>query len=651
MNHANRKRQVVQASAAASVGLLWALLNVPLAVLHAADPSLPQTSQNVNPADDPIDEEDALDLTLLTNEQLLERFERAPFGSVKVSTGGGYENFLHTIEEVCRYAEFWERQHQRRMEQDFTVREVIRRGDVIQADIHNKITHAQLPQSIRNPLSNSSTPGLYEAYAYVAGQIGDRETVIVLTDLLREALGAIEASISSVPHGEVREIPRLGLFTQHIAMVSTHALWQLTGRRHGYSPDEWEQYLAIIGDDFVPAHKRSRHVPDPAAVERYVRRLVREPFESREWLIAQGPNIVPQLLRSLGEATDEHAVQIAWVMDEIGATDQVPLVLRRRYFDHRLSQHAGTPKNEFAPLDNLSRRRALEHLPFADFVEIALDAEPRLHAAGSIGILGWLHSHQYDAVSMKFGTLSIPLAQLNAPHSPWAGITPLDDPATELEAAVPALVEAIRSPDPRRRRLGIWFANTHTRFSKSKPSELIEALRECWIEHHDRDAGEAMAQFRTPAAIQAVLDVLQTNDLTMLTQAMRVLDVLHLAPSEYADVFRQVLEYTHHPLPELQRGAVYCLAHRAPAMLYPELGRLSRDPDQRIRRECIQVLQSFPNPLLANILFDVANDPNENMDLRKMAVSSLERSKYREHLERILLLLDDKDLQETACSA
>lgn len=629
------------------VVVVWAMVQV--AALHAAEPL---TLTNTDPATEKGNqshEETDIELTNLTNQQLMARFERAPFGSVMVMTGGGFESFgPHTIGHVCQYAAIWETQHQQTMEQDLTVREMIRRGDAILPDIHSRIARGQLSSYIDNPLGDWGTADLYGAYAFVAGQIGNRETVTILVQLLREAQNSTQTLLVD---SEIKEPPRLGMNGQNTAFVVTHALWHLTGRRHAFSADEWEQYLAIIGDEFVPARERAEHVPDPAIVVQKVRRLDRDPFASREWLIAQGPLIIPQLLQTLKDAAEDHAVQIAWVIDELRATERLKPELRKRYFNHRLSRLSRTTPDELPPLDDLARRRALEHLPFADFVEVALEADQKLPDEHAVSMSIWLSFRADRCLQVKFGKVRPTEGDLKAPNSPWAGVTPLADPAAEIEAAVHVLVQAIASPNYRKRRLGIQFAGELSRYSKSKPAALIEALRECWIAKLDRNAGRTMAKFRTPAGTRAVLDGLQSNDLTMLTQAVSFLDEIRLEVAEHPEVFLQLLEYTHHPLLPLRRNAVISLRRRAPEMLHAELERLAHDPDQRIREECIQVLDSHPNHRLVDILFDVANDSNENTYLRENAVSALANPEYKDHVDRMFLLLDDEDLQGYACGA
>jgi hypothetical protein len=212
-------------------------------------------------------------------------------------------------------------------------------------------------------------------------------------------------------------------------------------------------------------------------------------------------------------------------------------------------------------------------------------------------------------------------------------------------------VEAITSPNQRQQKLGIKIAEMLSLFSKSKPADLIEALRKCWTENHDREAGRIMAQFRTPAGTQAVLDGLQSNDLTILTQAVSYLDEIRLKPATHFDVFLKLLEYTRHPVPSLRRNAVVSLTRCAPEMLYTELERLSRDTDQRIREECVSVLNSHPTRLLVDVLFEIANNRNEELFLRENAVSALGHPEYADHIDRMLLFLENNELKGFACSA
>lgn len=649
-----RNRQPVQRFSAAIMGVLGALIVVPLAVLHAADQPLSISTETRSRDRIQPEKQADVDLTRLTNEQLLARFERAPFGSAILMTGGGFLSDL-SVGEICRFATIWETQQQRTMEQDPTVREMIRRGDAILPDIHDRITHGQLSSMIENPLGTWGTADLYGAYAYVTGQIGNRETVTILIQLLRKRRTAWQDSSSASNEGVVIQ---LGGFSHNTTMVVTHALWQLTGRRHAFSADEWEQYLAMFGDEFVPARERSDRVPDPATVERHVRRLTgdvgkpsKNSVESREWLIAQGPVIVPRLLRALNHATEDHSVQIAWVIDELGGTHGLQPELRKRYFNHRLSQLSGIIPDGLCPVDDLARRRALEHLPFADFVEIALEAEERLPDELAVSMSDWLNSQANCSVQMKFGAVSLWQIDLNVPNSPWAGITPLEDPASEIEVAVPVLVDAIASPDQRRRKLSITFAEMLSLYSTSKPAILVDALRDCWTANLDREAGRIMAQFRTPAATQAVLDGLKSNDLTILTHAVGYLDEIRLKPTEHFDVFLKLLEYTRHPDQSLKRSAVVSLNQCAPKLLYTELERLSRDTDQRIREECVSVLNSHPTRRLVDILFDIANNPHEKQFLRQNAVSALGDPEYGDHINRMLLFLEDKELRGFACTA
>lgn len=602
---------------------------------------------NVIPGDD-------VDLTKLSDDELLKRFERAPFGSTDLMTGGGnfFTGDYHA--GVAQKAVLWGDRVGSKLAKDETVQEVVRRGDRILAKVHERLRQVGPPKVLDKPLSDWVNPDIIPAYIYVAGTIGNAKSARVIVQAMRNAEPMARG-------GNAVEISRL--------YAGTAALGKLTGRPFCMSPDNWDRYLNAVGDDFVSMRLRKNHVADANEVKRALRQLRKDPTNpilARERLIAMGPSVVPALLNELktADAVEQYVFCIAWILEELGATDQIPSPLRNRYFIHRLSlanpgdHFVNSPDNANQPIEIAARHRLLEHSPLADFVTVALAVDGKLSDSGiAVNMAYWVRRYG-TAFNAKFGTAPLRhfMPYKSDARELWPELTNYDDPAAEIAAAVPVLANAVRTMTGKQQRTAVALAEMIAERTAAKPQRLIDALQIAWQQDQlqkDRrkrsGAGQAMAKFKTPMVKASVITALKSADPATLAEAISNVDDAGMTVKSHPDIFKTLAGFVTHENARVRRSAIFALVYRDTESLYPHLAKMARDPDKDIREKAIQVLQRKPNARYVEILFQLAKDDNEFR--RQEAVSALGDPEYKASVDRIAKLLTDDKLCGWAASS
>ena len=173
-------------------------------------------------------------------------------------------------------------------------------------------------------------------------------------------------------------------------MAVTSALWKLNGRKHVFTQSQWNAWWQSVEPDFTV--QRDRELPEhqtfvtAARVKRLITLLTTDEEAAQERLISLGSAALPYLLTELSAElskspmsvsaeensnTSPRLIRLAWVIDELGATEKLPSGLRQKYFTQRFANANNDPS--FLPLFEDAVCRALTHCSFADFCSICLE--------------------------------------------------------------------------------------------------------------------------------------------------------------------------------------------------------------------------------------------------------------------------------------
>ena len=320
---------------------------------------------------------------------------------------------------------------------------------------------------------------------------GGTESVPVLIKLMKTAPKAVRDGTHSIDD-ELK-----GHQASVTQIAATSALWKLTDRKHLFTPDQWEKWWQSVKPDFVVPS--ARKLPEfvtrvtPERVNALVKELETNEVAARERLISLGPAALPHLLKVLGVAesprdsesasrSDAATRRLAWVIDELGATDKLPAKLRRDYFTQRFSDD-----DTFAgmyPIDEDALSRALSHCSFTDYCSIYLEAESQGNVAAHMKHLKW-PMELYSAYCRRFSKI-VPRDTGGRTDVPrWSKVVPAEDPAGEIAGAVPILMAALKDERVERRASASKLAAAIGFCSTAKPETLIVALRDAWLVEAD----------------------------------------------------------------------------------------------------------------------------------------------------------------------
>jgi HEAT repeat protein len=573
-------------------------------------------------------------------EALLDQFAVGALPSLWLMTGGGFFENGETPSTI--HVVHWTNQHSNENEFDPRVRNLIALGESAAPHI-NKRLKALLP-------SDEMTPHLVLALRAV----GNSESVPTLIGLLEKMPG--EPEIGGAGPGSITRL------------AATSALWKQTGRKQIFSPKQWQAWWKSVESDFVPERDRDRldvQVRVTAdRVDRLVNELSRDEVAARERLVVLGSAALPYLLElfdakspdrlddSTPQKDKQSLVRLAWVIDELGGTAKLPQRLRREYFTQRFS----SVKNVVAifPIEEDAACRAMIHCSYADFCKICLAVDREMGNQQMYWMTSWLSMNR-DLVIRRLGSTVRSFGRRGLSRLPyWNQFLPARPDHDEIAEAAPVMIEALKSSDIQIRSSAATLADITGSCSSEKPSELIVAMRDAWLNETDsgvRSAiGNAMARFGTPLVIQTFCDGLQSDRLEIVSESAGLIDWVPIQRTEATQVvFDRLLELTHHENDRLRYRAVRSLRGKAPSMLGTEFDRLVTDKMVDIRKECALALRSDPDPKYADILFKLLEDVDEQARIE--ALSSIANLKHVPSMKRLLPYLHDKKIHGWAVSA
>jgi HEAT repeat protein len=521
----------------------------------------------------------------------------------------------------------------------------------------NDLTEAKADVAkVLNPLMAKAevTDPAAERYAMIMLRRGDMHSIPVLIDVLKRC------HVKPKPEDAKKVTPNEMIAVDQTALAATAALWQLSGRKHPYSPDHWDKWWEWVQPEFQASHDPSKSAPAPEALTARIRHLVeqlnQDEEQARECLIATGQIGRPILLQVLQETVDRAhldpnrpdwsaAIPLAWVIDEIRATEKLPSDLRYAYFQHRLN--CSITKFQPSPIDIDAYCRALSDCPFADVCSILL-AGPEL-ANNEQSMLHWLIGNSHlVAVLMNYKT-----PWQDVTHMPFSSdIKPVDDPAKEMSDAADVLTQGLTSETINVRRRASQLADMVGFRTDARPQKLIAALVNGWPQESD-DATRnlmvmALSRYDSPDIPPSISAGLKSDRQEILLSAVRLARNSKFTRSDSTQVeFAKIGSLTEDQFVPLRRAAVMCLQEKAPRLL--DFQRLVKDPNDDIREACARALRRLHDPVYADILFALADDKKES--IRQDAFFSIGAMKDKSSLHRLVPYLKDQKIHGFAASA
>lgn len=582
---------------------------------------------------------------------LLDQLAKGPLPSLEPQSGGGFFQQEGAPPQAL-YVNLWESQYAGNDKLDPRIRRLIELGD------------RAVPRVLQRLNGLAASDALATHLTLVLRSAGTTESVPALIKLLK-------TSPSTVLDGTLSLDDAQKNFQASVTQVAaTSALWKLTGRKHVFTPDQWEKWWQSVKPDFVVPRERQRpEFVSRVTLERVnslANDLATNEVAARERLISLGPVALPHLLTLLAteppkppldSATLDAAKlspqskRLAWVIDELGATDKLPAKLRRDYFTQRFSND-GTYAGMY-PIDEDALCRALSHCSFADYCSVFLEADSQGNVASHMKHIKW-PLEIYAAYCRRFSKISPPNLGGWSNNAHWNKVVPAEDPASEIESAVPILLAALKDDRVERRSSAAKLAAAIGFCSTAKPETLIVALRDAWLVEADEkvrpEIAFAMCRFRSPFVVKEVTNGMLSDRPEIVSDCAALMDWIPIQLNdETRPAFERLVELTRHENEKLRNRAVRSLRGKAVQLLNPELLRLSQDQSVDIRKECAYALRDKPDPKFADILFQLADDPNEQVRIE--ALTSIANLDHPESMNRLVPHLRDKKVHGYAVSA
>lgn len=536
----------------------------------------------------------------------------------------------------------WERGQGVQFEKDSLISEVIK-------------SNADVAEVLNQLLADAAPTDLVTAkYALILKHRGDVRSIPVLIGFLKRADQKPEA-IANVP----------GVFQTSFALdttvsAATSALWKLTGRKQRFTAKQWQDWWNLVQPDFERFHNQadSDRLRDTLAkrTDELLLQLDQDEESARECLIAIGPSVVPQLLEVIQKKRDQSrgdvkaavlrsAIQLAWVVDELSATEMLPDDVRTAYFKDRLSRSVADFQSP--RIDEDAFCRALSQCKFADICSTLMNG-PELNDHQRT-MLHWMtfNSHVLSVLMRH----KVPWQDVS--QFPFSGqIKPVDDPAKEVSDAADVLVEGLKNESIIVRQRACQLADVIGFRSGAQPEKLIRELKEGWIpEPDDRIRGamvSALARFQSPLISESIAEGLQSERPEILLEAVKLAaDSNYTRQDTTENEFARIASLTEDESTRLRRAAVRCLQWKAPRLL--DFPRLVKDPNDDIREACARALFKLHEPQYVDVLFELVDDRKEQ--IRTEALSSIGRMKDKASLERLVPYLKDKQIHGFAVSA
>jgi len=435
-------------------------------------------------------------------------------------------------------------------------------------------------------------PGAVPHLAMLLGRVGEKESAPALIDFLARCEKGYPAAMTPWK-------------PDHPA--ATWALWELSGRKLQQSAAGWRRWWEAVGPSFVPARRRQALRVSAEQVAPLVAKLAgNEGLLIRERLAVLGPAAVPHLVEALGSASAKTRLQLAWVLDELGAAKRIPAALRREYFTHRL-----LGPEPLLVIEKEACRRALAEQAFEDYCRTVVSVDLALGEAGqNTRMSSWMHLN-----SRVF-------------REAMAGRD------AEVAQAVPYLIRSLDSNSKAARAAAVKIAATVGFTTKTRPAALLEALANRWPREPDPhlryDTLFALSRFDSPVLKRTLTAGLFSARVELLGDCAGVIGWhgrSRLNGEEKAEVDQRLVELIGHPDDRVRRGAVRGLLSRSPADLGPHLPSLCSDPVADVRLYCARLMSSRPAPAQGPLLAELAADPQSAV--RRQAAEALEKEAHR----------------------
>jgi hypothetical protein len=577
---------------------------------------------------------------------LIAQLEIGPTVSHYLVTGG--LGFHHPRDsQKSFYVEQWNNSHMKDERLDPRVRRLIQLGDRGRKAAEDAIEIA--------------SPQLAMHLAIVLRSVGDETSIPLLLRKLEEITNGGQAP--TVRQSEFRA-----------CLAITSALWELTGQKYSFTPEQWQTWWDGVSVGFVVARKREMiGEGDPRTQEfatELLEKLREKEYPTRDRIILQGPAMIPHLLAALEKEPVQlldsetviqqprpMALRIAWTLDELGATHELSDMVRQYYFRSRFVETWNDPESQ--SVDELALCRALSHCGFSVFCDILLEAQATLAPGDVSGLESWLQSNSI-LFSRRFGQM--PRFHSDPTRHPlWNQVAPASNPTREIADAVPAIVSAIRDRQIPMRRLAANLANDIALCSDARPNELVAALCDAWLAEEDtgvRSAiGLAMARMSTPMVVEAFSKGLRSDRPEIVAESVRYFGWLDIRLNDQnrAD-FELLVRMTQSEDDNLRTRAVRTLVNKAPNLLEPELSRLVNDPVDTVRDDLTNIDSNSISKDFLGIMIELAND--SKLSIRQQAIRKVqEKARVADEetrrmcIERLRPLLRDPPVQNWVATA
>lgn len=447
-----------------------------------------------------------------------------------------------------------------------------------------------------------------ERLAYLLGRIGTSES---MTGLLK-ALSRTETAWRNWKGGLVR----LGAALENNMGATTWALWELSGRPMELTASQWEQWWDVVKDSFVPARDRRSVAVTSEEVNKLVRKLTNEDSTALERLIMLGPNAVPHLLNKLQSSPEALRYRIAWAMDEIGGTSEIPRDDRMAYFVQRIQE-----ENLNTELGRRFRSRLFSEQSFDDYCRMAIEAA-RSSPGDRYEVSCW--------IALPIGTFAKVLAK---------------EP-NDIEPACAVLVGALHNSNINVRSVAIRLSGNVGYVTDVQPPDLLRALKNLWETEKDEylryNTAFAFARFKTPDMPRIVRDGLWSEHEKFVEDCARLSGFFsQMVKTEFdREAMEKLVELTHSRNEQIRRASVRALADADAELLVPHLERLCAGADDRIRKYCISAIDRLNDPRHLQLLFKLANDGNYYV--RERAFEALGDPAFREAIPLLVPYLKDE---------
>jgi HEAT repeat protein len=441
----------------------------------------------------------------------------------------------------------------------------------------------------------------------------------------------------------------------------------MTEREHNYSADEWATWWTWVREDYVPPRERRNNEQLNFVRSEQVRTLVKQlavdEVPAREKLIALGNSSVPHLLDCLKDELSEPtpikseepanatpiAIRLAWVIDELDETDQIPAETRLAYFKNRFSrQKSGLIRER--PIESEAAARAFQFCSIKDICELCIAEESvfRWYSHYNTVIRDFIDAQDADRdriVATRFA---------NSIRTHLKKVAPArENIAAQISESVPVLVQALDGNEHSRERALAFTAMIARNFPKSS-EDFVQPLAERWRSTEDADFRQQIVRtigdFRSEKMLSVISGGLSSQDVDIAFDALELVDHCRIAhTAETDELFQKIKLLTRHEHSGLRIRAVICLRSKSSQLLLEEVERLINDQFESIRRDCAAVIRTSKVNSHHELLFKLVDDPDEVV--RSEAFTSISQVRKPEWTARLIPYVKNQVTAQAASTA